>query len=105
MDASGKSGLMAAFATRLSEPLRLELLLLLASDECLDLRVADHIDVRHEFVLRRESLRALGLLHAFIEEALLARGLDLIHTLHGLKSLDHEVSIIARWHVSLLLEL
>ena len=95
----------ATLATSLTEPLQLGLGLLFLLDERFHLRVGNEVDVVHELVLHGGALLALSLVHARLEESLLTGLFDLIDSLHGLQGLDHEVSVIARRDIALLLEL
>ncbi len=105
VNATGLACSCATFPTCLSESLELLLGLFLFQDVCFDVRVRDKVHAVNQFVFGGSSLLSLGFVHTGLEEALLASLFDFVNAFHGLHSLDHKVTIIARWNVALLLKL
>ena len=104
VDASLLAGSLATCTTSLSESLEFELLLLLLEDVCLYLGIGDKIDTLDHLVDGGGALLSLRGFHASIKESLLPSLLDLVDFLHCLQCLHHQISIIARWNISPLLE-
>ena len=69
-----------------------------------DFRVLNQTKMLHKFVFDISSLLDLMGFHAFVEHPLLSGSLDLLNSLHGLDSLDHQVSVVPYWDISSLFE-
>ena len=105
VDATSFASRSTTLSTRLAEAQEFFLSLFLLEDVSFDLGIGDEIHALTQLVFGGRPLLALCFVHASLEESLLARGFNFVDALHGLHGLDHEISIIARWDIALLLEL
>ena len=80
-------------------------LLLLFDDVSPDPLVVDQICVFAELDLKLLSLNALMSVHSLLLHTQLSGVLDFAHTLHGVHSLDHKVTVVPDGHIAALLEL